>query len=80
MQLLIITFILTLIILALGLTGLGLRMLVVKNGEFRGGCATNSPFLKNQVGDCQVCGASPNEQCRNEDESPESGIAFNRID
>ena len=60
------TFILTLVIVALFLGGLALRMILVKNGEFRGGCASNSPVLKNEIGECQVCGAKPNEQCKNE--------------
>jgi hypothetical protein len=29
---------------------------IVTGKEFRGTCATNNPMLKNQIGDCQVCG------------------------
>lgn len=32
--------------------------------EFRGTCATNNPMLKNQVGDCTVCGKKPEEDCK----------------
>ena len=32
--------------------------------EFRGTCATNNPMLKNQVGECSVCGKSPEEECK----------------
>ncbi len=63
----VVTLILTLTLITLGLAGMALRMLVVKNGEFRGGCASNSPWLKNEIGDCQVCGASPDEQCKKDD-------------
>ncbi|NNC94970.1 MAG: hypothetical protein HKN92_05360 [Chitinophagales bacterium] len=61
-----VTFLLTLVIIVFLLVGLSLRMILVKDGEFRGGCATNSPFLKNEIGDCQVCGAKPEEACKNE--------------
>ncbi len=32
--------------------------------EFRGTCATNNPMLKNQVGECSVCGKKPEEECK----------------
>ena len=37
---------------------------VVTGNEFRGTCATNNPMLKNQVGDCSVCGRKPDEECK----------------
>ncbi len=37
---------------------------VVTGKEFRGTCATNNPFLKNQVGECTVCGKEPEEECK----------------
>ncbi|MCO6476197.1 MAG: hypothetical protein J5I94_06210 [Phaeodactylibacter sp.] len=37
--------------------------------EFRGTCATNNPMLKNQVGECSVCGKTPEEECK----MPEAG-------
>lgn len=37
---------------------------IVSGKEFRGTCATNNPMLKNQVGDCQVCGKTPEEDCK----------------
>lgn len=64
MNMILITLGITLITITLVLVGLGLRMLVVKDGEFRGGCASNSPWLKNEIGECTVCGASPDEQCK----------------
>jgi len=49
--------------------GVGIRILVLKNGEFKGTCASQSPFLKNAIGDCQVCGKPADEQgCRQEEE------------
>ena len=32
--------------------------------EFRGTCATNNPMLKNQIGECTVCGKGPDEECK----------------
>ena len=37
---------------------------VVKGEEFRGTCATNNPMLKNQIGDCTVCGKKADEECK----------------
>lgn len=37
--------------------------------EFRGTCATNNPMLKNQIGECTVCGKKPDEECK----MPEAG-------
>jgi hypothetical protein len=32
--------------------------------EFRGTCATNNPMIKNEIGECTMCGAKPDEQCQ----------------
>lgn len=37
---------------------------IVKGEDFRGTCATNNPMLKNQIGDCTVCGKTPEEECQ----------------
>lgn len=37
---------------------------IVTGNEFRGTCATNNPMLKNQIGECQVCGKKPEEECK----------------
>lgn len=37
---------------------------VVTGNEFRGTCASNNPMLKNKVGDCEVCGRKPDEECQ----------------
>lgn len=36
---------------------------VFTGNEFRGTCATNNPMLKDQVGECTVCGSKPGEDC-----------------
>ena len=42
---------------------INIRQIVVGK-EFRGTCATNNPMLKNQIGDCTVCGKKPDEECK----------------
>lgn len=37
---------------------------IVTGNEFRGTCATNNPMLKNQIGECSVCGKTPEEDCQ----------------
>ncbi len=37
---------------------------MVTGKEFRGSCASNNPMLKNQLGDCSVCGKKPEEDCK----------------
>ena len=36
---------------------------VVTGQDFRGTCATNNPMLKNQIGECTVCGKVPGGDC-----------------
>ena len=51
-----------------GVFGLSFIMInirqIVTGKEFRGTCATNNPMLKNQIGDCQVCGKKGDEVCK----------------
>jgi hypothetical protein len=37
---------------------------IITGNEFRGTCATNNPMLKDQIGDCTVCGKKPDEACK----------------
>ncbi|GLR15658.1 hypothetical protein [Portibacter lacus] len=37
---------------------------IVTGNEFRGTCATNNPMLKSEIGECTVCGRSPDEECK----------------
>lgn len=42
---------------------LNIRYIFTKQ-EFRGTCASNSEMLKNQIGECSVCGKKPDEVCK----------------
>jgi len=59
----------TTILLSIGLVGaafllLALRIVFVRGGEFRGTCSTNNPYLRDEVGDCTLCGKRPEEECQ----------------
>jgi len=47
---------------------MAIRIVFQKNGEFRGGCASNNPMLRNELGECTLCGKTP-EDCDNPEES-----------
>ncbi|MDE2995995.1 MAG: membrane or secreted protein [Bacteroidota bacterium] len=53
-------------VLGLAVGGLSLRILAVKDGEFRGTCGTNNPMLSDKLGPCTVCGKKPGEACKRE--------------
>lgn len=37
---------------------------IVTGNEFRGTCATNNPMLKDEIGECSLCGKNPDEACK----------------
>lgn len=37
---------------------------IVTGNEFRGTCATNNPMVKDEFGDCSLCGKKPEEDCK----------------
>ena len=58
------TFIIVFVTFGLAFILINLRW-VVKREEFRGTCATNNPMLKNEIGECTVCGKTGDEVCQN---------------
>ena len=60
----IIKILLSIAIVGIAMAMIAIRIIFVKGGEFRGTCAVNSPFLKDQLGDCSVCGKSDEEKCK----------------
>jgi len=54
------------VVLGLAVGGLALRIIAVKDGEFRGTCGTNNPMLSDKLGPCVVCGKKPGEKCERE--------------
>lgn len=59
-------FLLATFLLAIGMAGIAIKILVKKDGKFSGTCASNSPFLNKDGENCGFCGASPEEQCKKE--------------
>ena len=37
---------------------------IITGNEFRGTCANNNPMLKDQIGECTVCGKKADEACK----------------
>jgi hypothetical protein len=58
---------LTILLLALAFAGIAIKILVKKNGEFTGTCASNNPMLNDTGESCSICGAKPKERCKNPD-------------
>jgi hypothetical protein len=61
------------ILLAIGILGaavvlLSLRVLLVRDGEFPGTCASNNPYLRNRVGECWACGKGEGQECEFRDD------------
>lgn len=53
--------------LALAFAGIAVKILLKKDGEFAGTCASNNPLLREEGASCSVCGARPEEQCKQSD-------------
>ena len=61
------TFLITLLMIAFVFAGVGIKILLKKNGKFSGTCASQSPFLNKDGEACGICGAMPEEKCKNEE-------------
>jgi len=57
----------TIALLALAFAGIAIKILVKKDGQFAGTCASNNPMLSEKGASCGVCGARPEEMCQNPD-------------
>lgn len=56
----------TIAMLAIAFAGIAIKILLKKNGQFAGTCASNNPLLQEKGASCGVCGARPEEQCKKE--------------
>ena len=59
-------------LIAIAFSGIAIKLLLKKNGEFAGTCASNNPMFKDDSGSCSLCGARPSEQCLNEEEAKQA--------
>ena len=60
------TILLAILLLAVGFAGIAVKILLKKNGEFAGTCSSNNPLLQKEGGGCGLCGAKPDETCKNQ--------------
>jgi hypothetical protein len=51
-------------LMALAFGGIAIKILVKKDGQFSGTCASNSPLLNKEGESCSICGALPDEKCQ----------------
>ena len=59
-------FLITILMLLFVFAGIGIKMIFKKNGEFSGTCASQNPYLNQEGEACGLCGAMPDEQCKEE--------------
>tara|TARA_E500000075_G_scaffold13177_1_gene10174 strand:+ start:34 stop:231 length:198 start_codon:yes stop_codon:yes gene_type:complete len=60
-------FLISIILVAFAFSGIAIKLIVKKNGEFSGTCASQSPFLQNSNEPCGICGKIPtSSECAND--------------
>ena len=60
-------FLISVLLIAIAFSGIAIKLIFKKNGEFSGTCASLSPFLNNSDEPCGVCGKIPtNSECAND--------------
>ena len=59
-------FLITILMLAFVFIGIGIKIILKKDGEFAGTCASQSPFLNKEGETCSFCGKTADEMCPNE--------------
>lgn len=52
-------------LLGLAFAGIAVKILLKKDGKFAGTCASNNPLLNEEGAPCGLCGAKPDEKCKN---------------
>jgi hypothetical protein len=57
---------LTIGLLAFSFAGIAIKILLKKDGEFSGTCASKNPILNVENEPCSMCGAQPGDKCESE--------------
>ncbi len=60
-------FLITISFFAVFFILMSVRLIFLKNGEFKGTCASQNPFLNKDGEACGFCGKQPGEACANPD-------------
>lgn len=63
------TMLIAIVFMGLAFAGIAIKIIVKKDGKFAGTCASNNPLLQEEGVACSVCGALPEEQCKNPKEA-----------
>ena len=58
-------FFITIFMISFVFAAIGIKILLKTNGEFAGTCASQNPMLNQEGEACGLCGAKPEEQCKN---------------
>jgi hypothetical protein len=65
---------LAILMVALAWVLFSVRILFLKNGQFKGTCANNNPFMQKQGVTCGVCGRKAGEACQDDKEQLEKVV------
>ena len=62
-------FLITILMLAFVFIGIGIKIILKKDGKFAGTCASQSPFLNKEGETCGFCGKTPDQfdTCKKEE-------------
>ena len=72
------TVIVSIVVLGVAVALIGVRLLFVPGGEFRGTCATNNPYLRKKTGECWACGKTDDDECEYRDSGMKLGVLLRR--
>ena len=60
-------FLISIVLVPVAFSGIAIKLIFKKNGEFSGTCASQSPFLQNSDEPCGICGKIPtSSECAND--------------
>ncbi len=57
---------LAIVFLAVAFSGIAIKLIFKKDGEFSGTCASKNPVLNKENEPCSLCGAQPGDKCEEE--------------
>ncbi len=57
--------VMSVLLLAIAVAGIAIKIIVKKDGKFSGTCASQSLYLNKEANSCSICGATPEEKCKN---------------
>lgn len=56
-------FLMSILLMLFAFAGIGIKILIKKDGKFSGTCASQNPYLKNEDGSCGYCGKPVSDDC-----------------